>query len=75
MPRRYESSEAVCPFYKMESATTIWCEGLEAGGQVQIVSANAKKAARRKARFCRRNWKQCYIAKILTQIYEEGGEK
>ena len=75
MPRRYESSEAVCPYYRMEDARTIWCEGVDPGGTLQVMCASGKQAAIRKARFCRADWKKCYIAQALTKKIEEHEKK
>ena len=75
MPWRYESSEALCPYYRMEDSRSIWCEGIDPGGSLQVTSASGKQAAIRKARFCRADWQKCYIAQALTKKYEDSEKK
>lgn len=65
MARHYESTQAVCPFYRGEDKTTIYCEGIEPG--VTIALAFGKDAKDYKQVFCRCDWEQCKVAKMLKE--------
>lgn len=68
MPRQYESSNALCPFYRMESTREIWCEGWLEGMNVRI--SFIRSAHDFKTEFCRAAWEQCPVAMMLNEIYD-----
>ena len=72
MARHYESTEARCPFYRGEETMTIYCEGIQDGGTVQL--AFGRDAKDYKAAFCRRDWQSCKVAKMLWDMHEEETE-
>lgn len=65
MARRYESTQALCPFYKGEEKTTIYCEGVAPG--VTTMLAFGRDAKDYKKSFCRSDWHQCKVAMMLSQ--------
>jgi len=65
MPRYYESSAAVCPFYKGEGTTKIICNGLEEGEW--IIRSWKKTAKVYKEKYCRSDWQKCPVAKMLFE--------
>ena len=66
MARDYVSTEAMCPFYRMESAKQVTCEGLRPGWTIILrkngTSGSAKGFIKK---FCYRNWKDCPVAEML----------
>lgn len=65
MPRYYESSAALCPFYKGEGTTKVICEGAEEG---EWMIRNWKRnAAEYKQKYCRASWQKCPVAKMLYE--------
>ena len=71
MARQYVSTAALCPFYQMEDAKSIVCEGVGPGWTIKISrdgqSGNAKDYKRR---FCYDQWEQCPVAKMLQENYK-----
>ena len=70
MGRHYESSEAICPFYKAEDRNIIYCEGVQANSSIH--NAFPGTAAPWKDEYCcsSTGWQRCMIAKMLWQKYE-----
>lgn len=70
MPRHYESSAALCPFYRGEATTLQFCEGFEAVSSVRLSFRNEKSAKKHKSKFCRDEWKDCPLAMSLINNYK-----
>ena len=78
MPWQYESPNALCPFYRMESRNEVWCEGWrdDIGIRISFVNPemrniiNTGSAMKYKTEFCRAAWEQCPVARMLNQIYD-----
>ena len=68
MPRHHVQTSTICPFYRGEEKTTIYCEGVEPG--VQTILAFGRDARDYKRAFCRKDWDECRIAKMLAEKYE-----
>ncbi len=66
MPRHYESSAAVCPFYHGEETTDLFCDGFSPGMSINLSFTSENAAKKIKLRYCRSNWTQCPLAKMLT---------
>ncbi len=73
MPRHYESSLALCPFYRMEEKTAIWCEGPFDSALQLTFDTEADKAAQRERRCCNA-WTECPLARTLWAQYDELSE-
>ena len=69
MPRRYVSSMALCPFYRGEETMMIYCDGVAPGATIRLAFGNDAKDY--KAAFCRENWRECPVAKMLWEIAEK----
>ena len=69
MPRKYESTEAVCPFYIGEDKRSIYCEGIAPG--MTLALAFGKDAADYKFAFCRGSWEECRVASMLLEMHEK----
>ena len=68
MPRQYESPNALCPFYRMETTREIWCEGWLEGMNIRI--SFIRSALDYKTENCRAAWEQCPVAKMLNELYD-----
>lgn len=71
MARRYVSTEAKCPYYRMEDARSITCEGVGPGWTIRLSkdgsSGNAKGYKRN---YCYSwKWEECPIARGLTEKF------
>ena len=70
MPRDYVSNAALCPFYQMENAKSVVCEGVGPSWSIRLSkdgkSGNAKGYMRR---FCYDRWEECMIAQALMKKY------
>lgn len=67
MPRYYESSAAVCPFYRGEQTTAQFCDGFRPGMTIKISFKDEKGAKTVKHKYCRASWAECPLAKALTE--------
>lgn len=67
--KKYESKDALCPFYLHEGSQVIYCEGVEEGCVCHLAFANADQATDYKTARCKRDWKRCKIAKMLGELY------
>lgn len=65
MPRHYESSAAVCPFYNGEGTTNLFCDGFSPGMSINLSFKDEKGARKIKERYCRSEWMSCPLAKLL----------
>ena len=68
MPRYYESSAALCPFYRMEDPKSVICEGFGPKWTIKL-SKDGKggSAGGFKRKFCYDRWDECPISKMLQE--------
>lgn len=65
MARHYVSTAAICPFYRMEETTKIYCKGIEEGAlSIQSFKKDCKGY---KDRFCKASWARCPVANMLFE--------
>ena len=69
MPRHYESSAAVCPFYNGEETTDLFCDGFSPGMSIHLSFKNSAAAKKVKHRYCRLRWQDCPLAKTLLNTH------
>ena len=62
MSRYYESSAALCPYYRGEIATAVFCEGTEAGSTIRLAFPGGRPAKEHKCKYCRADWQACRLA-------------
>lgn len=72
MPRHYESSAAVCPFYNGEETTDLFCDGFSPGMSINLSFKSEKSAKRIKAQYCRAHWNSCPLAQMLVRQHNRG---
>lgn len=70
MPRHYESSAAVCPFYNGEESTLIFCDGFSQASTIRISFRDVKSAKRIKYKYCRADWQSCPLARALIGCHK-----
>ena len=71
MARHYESSNAVCPFYRMEDPKAVYCEGINPGWTIRLSKDGKSGSAKGfKRKLCYNLWEQCPIAQMLQRIYK-----
>ena len=71
MSRQYESSEALCPFYKMEEGSQIWCDGPNECTHITLSFREHPDAVKHKKHFCRCFWTKCPLAVMNWSLYED----
>lgn len=75
MAKVYESAYAVCPFYKHEKYTSIYCEGLVEGTNTCHTFPSAAEYKAHKARYCySMQCEDCPHHQALTKAYKEREE-
>lgn len=67
MGKHYISKEARCPFYRFEDLRSVTCEGVEQDNSIRL---NLESESY-KQRYCRRDWGECRIARMLLDKYRE----
>ncbi len=66
MARQYVSTEARCPFYRMEDGKSVHCEGLRPGWTLTYSKDGHEGRAKGYIKkFCYRDWEKCPIADML----------
>ena len=67
MGKHYISKEARCPFYRFEDLRSVTCEGVEQDNSIRL----NLEGEGYKQRYCRRDWADCRIARMLLDKYRE----
>lgn len=67
--KRYESKEALCPFYNCEDPQRIMCEGIEDGTGLHLTFATPMGKRNYASRFCAKDFGSCLINKMLEEKY------
>ena len=70
---KFSRASAVCPYYKAENQSMIYCEGITPGALIHnAFSLTYKKRAHQfKNDYCCSVWKKCPIAKMLVEKYKD----
>ena len=72
MARHYESPEVVCPFYRGEDSSVIYCEGPTADATLSLTFKRG--VTRHKEDRCRCEWTKCPVARMLWAQHDDIGE-
>lgn len=67
MGKHYIAKEAMCPFYRFEDFYSVTCEGVEQDNSIRLNLSGESY----KQRYCRRDWPDCRIARMLLEKYRE----
>ena len=70
MPRTYNESTVVCPFFRTTATSSISCEGITDDCTVKLQFCNGKKRDAHRKIYCERNYKYCEIYRVLEKKYE-----
>lgn len=65
--KHFISVKAKCPFYKHESTSMVYCEGINEGSTIHIAFCDNTKAKAHKLRFCYSGFRECPIYKIKRE--------
>lgn len=66
MARHYVSTAAICPFYRMEETTKVYCKGAAEG---ELIIRSFKKDAKPwKDQYCKAAWARCPVASMLFEL-------
>lgn len=67
MPKYNESSKSICPEYKHESASMIYCRGddLYDEATIHLAFSTRSNARKHKQQYCKNCYKDCHIYKML----------
>ena len=69
MATAYEAVDMVCPFYEKSDKYRIVCEGAEEGSTIQSLFGDSKRCAGFKHRFCKSEYTECRIYRMLCEKY------
>lgn len=73
MARYNVSSEAICPFYKGENRSIIYCEGVQDNSSIQLAFPGSARKYRNDYCCESAGWKRCLIAQTLWRKYDKEG--
>lgn len=68
--KKYISTKAVCPFYKYEKKSVIYCEGVFEGSVIHLAFSRPSVCFNYKKTYCKENYAACPIAIMLKQLSE-----
>ena len=68
MGRHFVSSDVLCPFYKAEDKTKIYCEGVVENSSIHNAFSGGAEPYKRS--YCCKNWQSCLISRMLESKYE-----
>ena len=72
---QFRSITVSCPFYKKESHCKIFCSGIIENTSIHLAFGNATDWCSHKQKFCKNNYAQCYIHRMLDSAYKDGDIK
>lgn len=68
--KRYESSEAKCPFYNHESSCNIYCEGLGEKSSIILCLASKQRKEQHRNQYCGTfDYKSCPLYGAINKKY------
>ena len=70
MPRAYNESLILCPFYKSIATQSISCEGINDNCTTKLLFTSADKMNMHRKEFCECKYKLCKIYSLLEKKYE-----
>lgn len=69
------SKEIKCPFYHDDFSHVIHCEGIDDGTTTHIAFVSKSACSAYKIDICSKMWRECRIARMLDEMYDDNGEK
>ncbi len=73
MPKHYDNSYVVCPFFRFYDRQNIACEGIENKTAIHIVFNTQQRRLEYMKKRCYNEYKKCYVAQTLLNY--KYGEK
>lgn len=71
---KYISTKAICPFYNHENRAVVFCQSWMEGAVLRLSFANCAECFKYKKEFCKGNYSNCHIAKMLNGVFSGGVE-
>lgn len=65
-----EDTYIQCPYYRRDGKQSVHCEGVEHGCGLRLGFGQKGNLYAYKDRFCRSQWQDCMVAKMLNRKYE-----
>ena len=62
-----------CPYYSGEEPQKVVCEGVEKGSALHVTFASPDQRKNYKNKFCKRQYNDCMICKMLNRKWEYDG--
>lgn len=69
--KAFVSKEVVCPFYRKETATAVFCEGVEEDTSIKLIFPSTQKKDEYRYRCCKAWKSKCRIAQMLADKYKK----
>ena len=67
---RVENAYVLCPYYKYESQSVIYCEGNEDDSSIHMAFSSSTQRKQYEKQFCQQCWKDCLIADAHNRRWE-----
>lgn len=74
MPR-FESKYAKCPFYRCETDSKVYCEGVVDKSYIHLVFGGGQDKRAYEKSYCDVDYTRCKICQMLMSKYPEGDDK
>lgn len=71
MASTYKDADVQCPFYKEQTGRTISCEGVTDDSIIKQYYWSPKSKDIQMDVFCKKNYKNCEVYRMLEKKYEE----
>lgn len=69
---KYISVKAVCPFYRHENRSVIYCEDVLDGSALHLAFSSPSSCMAYKKKYCKKDYSGCPVACMLEQLYDRG---
>lgn len=71
MGKHYSDTKVLCPYYKHENPSVIFCESPISNTVLHLAFANRTKAMEHKNAFCRGCYEKCLLGRWISEYYEK----
>ena len=68
-----ESMCVRCPYFKGQTAKSVFCEGVESGSRIELSFRTEKQRHLYASKYCTENYRLCMIARMNDLKYDEEG--
>lgn len=74
MPAKYEDKYVICPYYHTNEMQKMKCDGVMGTIATHLIFESDAQKKKYMVKYCCREWKCCYYARMLEMMWEENPE-